>query len=290
MRVPFGAILGSLIWFFSVAAMATSGLHPQDACLKFAQRLGSVYSSDCLGQDFRSSGHYSVRQIPILIREFNASTEEATRVLVVGGIHGDELSSVSIVFSWIRELRRQDEKRFHWRLTPSMNPDGVLLRRAQRTNANGVDLNRNFPTPNWKAEAEQYWVSRTRRNPRRYPGPDALSEPESRWLHQEIEQYRPDVIVAIHAPYGIVDFDGPSTPPERLGHLHLNLLGTYPGSLGNYAGIQRGIPVVTVELPSAGSMPTARQQQKIWTDLIAWLDSGVYRKTQRADNVNSSAH
>ena len=40
-------------------------------------------------------------------------------------------------------------------LMPEMNPDGYVLR--QRGNANGVDLNRNFPTPEWQKEAEDYW-------------------------------------------------------------------------------------------------------------------------------------
>jgi len=29
--------------------------------------------------------------------------------------------------------------------------------------------------------------------------------------------------------------------------------------------------VVTIELPHAGSMPTANEQKKIWVDLVAWL-------------------
>ncbi len=261
--------------FASVEPVDAPVVSTEEYCLRFARRLGSVHQSDCLGQSFRFTGHVSVKQQPILVRDFAAERKDAPRVLVVGGIHGDELSSVSIVFGWMRELRLLERQDFHWRLTPSMNPDGLFLRDAQRTNANGVDLNRNFPTPNWENESTHYWVHRTGRSPRRYPGPSPLSEPESRWLHSEIEEFRPDVIVAIHAPYGIVDFDGPSNPPNKLGHLYLNLLGTYPGSLGNYAGVQRGIPVVTVELPSAGIMPTLRQQQRIWQDLVSWLHENL---------------
>lgn len=33
--------------------------------------------------------------------------------------------------------------------------------------------------------------------------------------------------------------------------LYKNLMGTYPGSLGNYAGIYLGVPVITLELPHA---------------------------------------
>ncbi len=275
----------ALVAVLSCNSQASSGIETaEDQCLKYAKRLGSVYESDCRGQDFRFSGHSSVSNRPILMREFLPVQQPAVRVLVVGGIHGDELSSVSIVFNWMRELNTHSDQAYHWRLTPSMNPDGLFQRRAQRTNANGVDLNRNFPTPNWESESEHYWIHRTKRNPRRYPGPAPLSEPESRWLYEEILQFQPDVIVAVHAPFGIVDFDGPSTPPRRLGHLSLNLLGTYPGSLGNFAGVQQGIPVVTVELPAAGSMPTLPQQRKIWQDLVKWLDKHTQPKTQRAES------
>ena len=79
------------------------------------------------------------------------------------------------------------------------------------------------------------------------------------------------MIVAVHAPISVVDFDGPSTPPGQLGPLFLKQMGTYPGSLGRYAGVHMNRPVVTIELPSAGIMPTPAQQNKIWTDLVAWL-------------------
>lgn len=288
---PGGWLRASIIGLLSVCATLTqaadapsreSQASAEQHCRKYAERLGSVYSSDCDDGRFYFSGHTSVSGEPILLRDFPAAHSDAPRVLVVGGIHGDELSSISIVFAWMRELKARQTQTFHWRITPSMNPDGLLRPDAQRTNANGVDLNRNFPTPNWEEESSAYWVDRTHRNPRRYPGPEPLSEPESRWLFAEIEKFEPDVIVAVHAPYGIVDFDGPSVPPKKLGHLYLNLLGTYPGSLGNYAGVVRGIPVVTVELPSAGSMPTARQQDKIWLDLLNWLDEKIDRPVQRA--------
>ncbi len=71
-----------------------------------------------------------------------------------------------------------------------------------------------------------------------------------------MNSWKPDVIVSIHAPYGVLDYDGPSTPPERLGRLFLDRVGIYPGSLGNYGGVHRGVPVVTIELPSAIRTPT----------------------------------
>ena len=79
----------------------------------------------------------------------------------------------------------------------------------------------------------------------------------------------------VHAPFGVLDFDGPREPPERFGFLHLHQLGTYPGSLGNFAGVNIGVPVITLELPHAGLMPTPVQSQQVWSDMIGWLQRNL---------------
>ncbi|MCW8963075.1 MAG: M14 family zinc carboxypeptidase [Gammaproteobacteria bacterium] len=197
-------------------------------------------------------------------------------MLFVSGIHGDEYAAVSVTFKWMQILKEYHSGLFHWRFAPLMNPDGLLNKKSQRTNANGVDLNRNFPTTNWNRALVDYWEVRTGKNKRRYPGPHALSEPESRWLFTEIASFRPDVVISVHAPHGIVDFDGPEkVAPKKLGNLNLKLLGTYPGSLGNYANVYGGMPVVTLELPHAGIMPSKKHIDRIWTDLVKWLRNKI---------------
>jgi hypothetical protein len=166
----------------------------------------------------------------------------------------------------------------HWRFIPVLNPDGFLARPATRTNASGVDLNRNFPTPNWAEESVQYWEKRTRRDPRRWPGPAALSEPESQFLHRQMAEFAPDLVVSIHAPYGVLDFDGPQTPPSKLGMLQLSQLGVFPGSLGNYGGLQQGVPVVTIELHHALRMPQRREVEAMWQDLLGWMGKHLPHK------------
>jgi len=217
----------------------------------------------------------------LLLKEYPplAGRSPRGRVLLFGGIHGDELSSVSVVFKWMEILDEFHSGLFHWRVIPALNPDGLLARPALRMNANGVDLNRNFPSPNWEVEAPAYWDSRTSRNPRRFPGTNPLSEPESRWLAEEVRRFKPDAIVAVHAPLEVLDFDGPPEPPRRLGSLHLNPLGTYPGSLGRWAGIHLGIPVVTIELPRAGTLPPAPERMAMWTDLVRYLEKRLTRQS-----------
>ena len=189
----------------------------------------------------------------------------------MGGILGDEYSSISIMFRWMELLDASGNTDFQWRFAPTVNPDGLLDGQAVRQNANGVDLNRNFPSQDWLDLAEDYWQNITNRNPRWFPGNAPASEPEVQWVVNQIETWKPDVIVSVHAPYHLLDYDGPPEPPQQIGELHLHLLGVYPGSLGNYAGINLGIPVVTMELPSAGIMPSTDQIQSMWNDLLEWL-------------------
>ena len=246
-------------------------------CERIAARLGSVSLEDCTDSKLGLSGGQSSQGTPILLAEYSpvAERQPLGRVLLFGGIHGDELSSVSIVFGWLETLDRFHSGLFHWRIAPLINPDGLLRSKPQRMNDRGVDLNRNFPSPDWKIEASDYWIRRTSRNPRRYPGEAPLSEPESQWLHEQIDTFQPAAIVAVHAPLHVLDYDGPPDPPERLGPLHLKQMGTYPGSLGRFAGVHLGLPVVTLELPSAGIMPTAADQHRVWIDLVAWLRRNV---------------
>jgi hypothetical protein len=247
-----------------------------------------IKSKSCVAAELEPVAVNSVKGRHIMLREFKPAQEPMARVLVVGGIHGDELTAVSIVFRWIELLQQpaSDAQQYHWRVVPVMNPDGLLAKPPTRVNARGVDLNRNFPTNNWFSEAPRYWLVSTRRDPRRFPGTAPASEPESRWLHNEITQFKPDVIVSVHAPHDVLDFDGPPTgikAPLRFGRLHLNRLGVYPGSLGNFGGLKEGIPVVTLELPHALNMPTEAELAELWRDMQAWLRVNlVERKTAAA--------
>lgn len=244
-------------------------------CSEVTRAIPQIKASTCVSAELKPWAK-SVNGRHILIREFMPAQRPVARVLVVGGIHGDELTSVSIVFRWLELLKQPTGQaaRYQWRVIPVLNPDGLLAKPPTRVNARGVDLNRNFPTENWTSEAARYWSVSTSRDPRRFPGAAARSEPESSWLHHEIENFKPDVIVSVHAPYAVLDFDGPPTgiePPLRFGRLQLHRLGVYPGSLGNYGGLKAGIPVVTLELPHALDMPSEEELAKVWRDMQDWL-------------------
>lgn len=256
-------------------------------CEEIGHLLGSVSVKGCLSHNFSHGGAYSVKNRALIYKDIypnGVSSDQAnklSKILVIGGIHGDEYSSFSIIFRWLERLAK-DKKNIqqYWRFIPAANPDGLLsFKPAQRMNANGVDLNRNFLTNDWRDKAVEYWETKTGKDARRNPGKTAASEPETIWLSGLIEQWQPDVIVSVHAPYGILDFDSTDRAdvraPNKIGMLHLKLLGTYPGSLGRYAALNRGIPVLTMELPHAGIMPSQSEQEHLWQDLQRWLNQNI---------------
>ena len=250
---------------------------PSPACERFGRRLPNVTPQLCEASRLVESGAKSVNGTPLYMRDVGAENAKL-RVLVTGAIHGDELSSASVALHWLRlasEEQVQMPQAVHWRFVPVLNPDGLFVQPPTRTNAHGVDLNRNFPTPNWERDAAVYWQKRTNKDPRRWPGPKPLSEPESRFLHEQMQSFKPHLIVAIHAPYGVLDFDGPSVPPSRLGRLYLDQVGIFPGSLGNYGGVHKGVPVVTIELPNALRTPLDAEMRQMWLDLLRWTAAKI---------------
>lgn len=253
-------------------SLATLGSVDQ-VCQKVGKKLSSVSVKECSGISYEKPRYFSVNGQAILEKHYPASIENAPRILFIGGIHGDEYSSVSVTFKWLNTLDKYHSGAYDWHFVPLLNPDGLLQKKSSRVNANKVDLNRNFTPAEGFPDPLKHWQERAKKRPRYYPGDRPLSEPESRMIHELIESYQPHVIISVHAPHGILDFDGNAavTPPSRLGPLYLRQLGTYPGSLGNYAWFVKKIPVMTIELQYAGIMPSQKDISRMWVDLVRWV-------------------
>ena len=265
----------SVLWPALLALAGGAQAAVQGPCDRFVGKLPNVSRAQCEAAKLVDSGAKSVQGEPLYMRDVG---DGKLRVLVIGAMHGDELSAASVALHWIR-LASQEQvdmpQAVHWRFLPAMNPDGMMARPPKRMNAHGVDLNRNFPTPHWEHDAPVYWQQRTGKDPRRWPGPKPLSEPETRFLHEQMQQFKPNLIVSIHAPYGVLDFDGPSVPPSRLGRLYLDQVGIFPGSLGNYGGVHKGLPVVTIELPNSQRTPLDAEMRQMWIDLLRWTAAKI---------------
>ncbi len=249
-------------------------------CETLGQRLHSVAATACHAENFGAGPERTTKGNILAYRDIDsighdAGADEPKHILLIGGIHGDELTAVSIVFSWLKWIREPEPASYLWRVIPLANPDGLLAKPSTRVNANGVDLNRNFQTPDWDMDAQTYWNDRTRRDPRRFPGKQAGSEIETQWLEKQVSDFKPDLIISIHAPYNLLDYDGPVPEPTRFGRLTLSRLGVYPGSMGNYSGLYKQIPVITIELPNANNMPAPREQRAMWDDMLNWMKNNI---------------
>ncbi len=168
------------------------------------------------------------------------------RILVLGMIHGDEPLAGEMALEWAERLQALGSHRNAWRVVPMLNPDG--LERNTRMNAQGVDLNRNFPTKDWDHEALTFWNKTAKKDPRRFPGEKPASEVETKCIISHIKDFKPDFIVSVHTPYKVLDFDGPKMGFPAYKDLPWRALGNFPGSLGRYMWKDYQIPVLTVEL------------------------------------------
>jgi protein MpaA len=188
---------------------------------------------------------YSVLGIPLSLYRFGRS---GPLTLIFGGIHGNERNSADLARRLAEHLMAHPEAYAERRivLLPVANPDGTV--KDSRTNSRGVDLNRNFPAKNWAAGKE---------GPQ-FGGKSPLSEPESTALAKLVEEAAPARIIAIHAIFGgreCNNYDGPAetlaTLMGTLNHYPVKKSIGYPtpGSFGTWAGVERQIPVITLELP-----------------------------------------
>ena len=218
----------------------------------------------CRPGDWKSGGA-SVLGRPLLYGEFNGAGPSVT--LLICSVHSDENTCYHCFR--LNDLLKKNPRLLMNRLiiVPLLNPDGFLREQKTRTNANGVDLNRNLPSSDWQKLAVNAWIKRYGRDPRRYPGPSANSEPENRFLLDLIEHFQPDKIISIHSPLNFLDLDFLEQPSDNFNlrqvskkatilatdisknsNFHFLNYNTFPGSLGRY-GDEWRIPIFTLELP-----------------------------------------
>ncbi len=189
---------------------------------------------------------YSAQHRPIMhFDRLAREKKDEKRILTIALIHGNEALSGSVAKAWMNRLDRMDPRNY-WRVIPISNPDGMY--KNTRVNSNGVDLNRNFPTKDWATAALSNWKKAKKSDPRKFPGFSAESEPETRCLVSHIKEFKPDFIISIHTPFGVLDFDGPRMPFPKFSPLPWIAMGNYPGSLGRYMWVDHETPVLTIEL------------------------------------------
>lgn len=189
----------------------------------------------------------SVQGRPIYLLEMGSGD---STTLIFGGFHGAEISGVDLVLRFAEYLYQEQLSDLNARvlIVPVLNPDGLV--KAQRRNAHGVDINRNFPTANWGEHSEARQSDY---------GPAPGSEPETQAVIALLEKYQPQRIITVHAPLEVVNYDGPALALSNAMASHngypvdSDIGYATPGSFGTYAGKERRIPTITLELPRQAS-------------------------------------
>ncbi|MET0463181.1 MAG: hypothetical protein ABW007_08500 [Chitinophagaceae bacterium] len=123
------------------------------------------------------------------------------RALVIGGVHGSELSSIEVAQALVERLMAAEEKTYYSVIViPSLFPDnaatamrmpeqtGSVLNIGRYTHEQAVDPNRQMPSPGENIDDDELTDHLSRR-----------IEKENQLLLQLIREYKPDRIASVHA-------------------------------------------------------------------------------------------
>ncbi|MCB0350465.1 MAG: DUF2817 domain-containing protein [Bdellovibrionales bacterium] len=175
---------------------------------------------------------------------FKSNENPEHPILLIGGVHGDEPEGVQLANDSLQWLKSNTtHKLAPWIVIPCLNPDG--FKKNERTNGNGVDLNRNYPSRDWSPAASK---------PRYSPGPSPSSEPEIKALVALIQQSKPRLIIHCHSWNPCVVYTGEPGRPDATalgdssGYEVRDDIG-YPttGSLSQYGWHDNKIPIICIE-------------------------------------------
>lgn len=183
---------------------------------------------------------FSVQGRPIRARSIGHGPRT---VLFIGGIHGDEPEGTHTTAELPAAFIAAGlADAVTLTIVEDGNPDGRAA--DTRGNANGVDINRNFPASNFDETEPSN-------------GGLPLSQPESRVLLDTIEHHNPDLIIVAHSWSGrrFINFDGPALGIAERFALTSGMpveesssFAPTPGSMGSYFGRDRGTSILSVEV------------------------------------------
>ena len=179
------------------------------------------------------------------------NTNYKKTILVIGVFHGDEPQGEYFIKEFIKIPKNNFKNRTIY--IPRLNSNN------ERKNKNGVDLNRNYPTKNWELGDK---------NSNYFGGDSPSSEIETKTVIKLTDEFQPNAIITIHAPFKIVNYDGPEEKTKPLAKVISKITGypiqkdigyPTPGSFGTYMGLEKEIPTITIEvdeeIPSEELLP-----------------------------------
>ena len=131
------------------------------------------------------------------ITAYRVGNPHGTPVLVFGAIHGNETAGIAIA----RALEKTAPRDLDLWIVPDLNPDGVAD--GTRSNAHGVDLNRNFSW-RWRRMDGVY-----------ESGPHPFSEREARIARNLILRIHPKLTIWFHQHLDMVWASGGDRTVEK---------------------------------------------------------------------------
>ncbi len=216
---------------------------------------------------------YSVRGRPIVAYTYGNG---ATTYLFTGAIHGNELSSNYTMKNWMADLEANPSRipsAARVIVIPAVSPDGVAS--ANRLNASGVNLNRNFPTSNWTQNIITSGGEQAGGG-----GSAAASEPETRALMSFSSRVAPRLVTTHHSSGSLVNSNdvgisitagqdyarlaGYRFIPNSAttGTFGFEMTGTYEDWL-----LERGTAAILIELNTDTGNHYARNKSALWAML-----------------------
>jgi protein MpaA len=216
---------------------------------------------------------FSAQGRPILAYRFGTG---ASKVMYLGSIHGNEKSTKALLENWMNDLEAGFDKVPTGRsiiVVPNINPDGYAAN--TRLNADGTDLNRNFPANSWKPNITLPGGQLVTNG----GGTAPLSEPESQAIAAFILSEKPRLVLSYHSAASIVSGnDAADAAALALQYSKMsgyrNLLNDgesdsvfqydTTGAMEDWLHDKVGIATILIELTSDKSTDYSRNIQAMW--------------------------
>lgn len=199
-------------------------------------------------------------------------------MLFIGAMHGNERSSGFLMDRFIDDLEANYFKIPSGRrvvVVPHVNPDAFHA--ITRRNANNVDLNRNFPTDDWKSDVTMPGGTLIKGG----GGSEPLSEPESKAIANFTTSLRPILVLTYHAVASNVianeagiSWEAAKKYAELSGYQHVPKSATNEvfeydtnGAYEDWLYEKQGIATLLIELSSMSYSQFERNKPAMWAML-----------------------
>lgn len=234
-----------------------------DSAWNFSSRV-ICYTTSTIG--------YSVKGRPITAYQFGTGSQH---IVYMGAMHGGEQGTKRLMDEWFNELNNNPDRIPSHRsivIIPAVSPDGYASN--SRLNANGIDLNRNFASGDWKQQVTLPGSSaKTNAG-----GPNPMSEPETKAVANYISRIRPRLVITYHSKASIVEANesGDSAaiatdyanraryravPRSQTGNSFTH---DTTGAMEDWMRDRLGLPCVVVELSTHTATDFARNKNALW--------------------------